>query len=422
MAGKAFWKESRRRSVKQLLIAGCFVALSLLLVGLCTNTIVLPFVNLSAALERASASASPKLAQPKAADPTSSLSFIELLRRFYSGVPEGKVPDTGLYDSSETELYICAIDPAILPAAQIENGKSALRARMGFLVRQNADGTQSLLNASGNAILETMPDTLDFTGHWDASGRAVFSQNGAFSVYDTESGEFVPSDYQKELSNITGVDLPAYYDLPDGDIALYYSEGKYGFYYQSTMAPCYQFYHRGQSYQFREGFGALGTADGVLVVDRSATSFFNLYGTLLQPVGEGEDLIGYYRCEHGLMRVCVSDGADGREDLILTSANRRFYLPADYRLISYSDGVFLLEKDGRYGYLDYTGRWIAQPTFSFAEPFKEGLGVVRDQNGLYGAVDRAGLFVIPCECSELSVSGGVIALRRAGAWTVLWKV
>ena len=421
MANKAFLSERKSRFIKQLVTAAAFCVLTLFLIGLCTNVIVLPFVDLSAALSNAQTTLSPPLSLPKDAQTTSALSFMELLRHFHFGVLEGEVPDTGLYDSESSSLTLCDIDPAALPRMQTISNAPALQARMGFLVRQNPDGTRSLLSASGDLIRDPLPEDLDFTGHWDAAGHAVFSQNGAYLYYDAQSDAFVPSDYQKELSNIEGVDLPAYYDLPDGDIALFYSEGKYGFYYQSTMTPCYQFYHEGQSYQFREGFGALGTADGVLVVDRSATSFFNLHGTLLQPNVTGRDLLGYYRCDHGLMRVSVSDGEGGQTDLILTSANTRFYLPADYRLISYSDGVFLLEKDGLYGYLDHTGRWIVQPALTAAEPFKEGLGVIRDASGRAGAVDRAGVIVIPCEFSELSVSGGVIALCHSGVWSVLWK-
>ena len=117
-------------------------------------------------------------------------------------------------------------------------------------------------------------------------------------------------------------------------------------------------------------------------------------------------------------------GADGTaQNLVITKQNTLFSLPADYRVLSYSDGVFLLEKEGRYGFLDYTGRWIAQPIYAGATAFCEGLAVLEDANGQKGVIDTTGNFVVPMEFDEIApCSGGILALCKGEAWTLLQKV
>ena len=69
----------------------------------------------------------------------------------------------------------------------------------------------------------------------------------------------------------------------------------------------------------------------------------------------------------------------------------------------------MLEKHGQYGFMDYTGKWIADPVFTYAEPFNEGLAMV-EKDGVAGMIDTDGRFVIPMVFDYVSsVSGGIIA-------------
>ncbi|MBQ1934601.1 MAG: WG repeat-containing protein, partial [Clostridia bacterium] len=89
------------------------------------------------------------------------------------------------------------------------------------------------------------------------------------------------------------------------------------------------------------------------------------------------------------------------------------------------DGVLLLERDGLYGYYSIEGRWIAQPIFTFARPFAEGLGVIGFANGIKGVIDTEGNVVIPFEYEEISqVSTGIIAAysETIGNWQFFGKV
>lgn len=410
-------KTSRKKQISGVLTL-CLC--TLLLIGLCTNALVFPFVNLAAATAKKTENLIPALSKPTESSSTPALSFFEMLTHFGAQDGKDKTLSGELY-GADTTLVLAPAESANLPAVGRVGDLPALQARLGFLVRRNADGTRTLLDENARVLLDVMPEEMDFTGAWDQNEHAVFSSADGYVYYDREQGAFLPSDYDPNLTTVTGVDLPVYYERPDSRIALSYKDGYYGYFYTDTGEANYQYTHTGKSYQFREGYGALGTDSGIIIVNYVARRFFFSWGTLLQPETEGLSSLGYYRMDHGLLMVDRQTD-DGRERLILTEDNRLFYLPKDFNLVCYSDGVFLLEKGGRYGYLDYTGRWIADPVYREATPFFEGLCAVRREDGKIGVLDTAGGVVVPFEFDEISISGGVIALYNAGRWFVVHKV
>ena len=410
-------KQSR---AKQLLGAISLVLCTLTIVGLCTNTLVLPYVNLSGAIANKTQNVVPVLDKSHDNPATPALSFLQMLEHFSVSAGAGKVLSGEEYDR-ETDLILANVSKDVLPAVGTVDGHAALQARMGFLVRRNADGSRTLMDENGAVLVEKMPDELDLVGQWDSRERAVFTSADGYVYYDRATQTFEKSDYQPRLSAVSGVDLPVYYERPDSRIALSYKDGLYGYFYTDTGEPNYQYAHAGQSYQFREGYGALGTDSGILIVNYVARRYFTSWGTLVQPEGEGVEKLGYYRMDHGLILLCRKTDA-GVEKLVLTEGERVVYLPRDFRMVCYTDGVFLMEKDGRYGYLDYTGRWIASPVYKDATPFKEGLGILTREDGKKGVVDTAGTFVVPCEFDEITFGGGVMTLYSSGRWVVVHKV
>lgn len=416
-------QESAKKKTRAAQLGGAFslVFLALLIIGLCTNTVVLPFLNFSGAFADKTQNLMPTLSPPADDRETDILSFLEMLYHFSEAVPEDKVLSAERYDSSFS-LKLIETEADRFPATMTVDGRPALQARMGFLIRTNPDKTRSLLDADGTVLVQTLAEDTDLVGGWDEKGRAVFSTREGYAYYSRKQAKFVPTSYQPKLSAVEGVDLPIYYERPDSRIALRYEDGLYGFYYTDTGEPNYALAHGGQSYQFREGCGALGTSEGIIVVDYVARRLFVSWGTLLQPEGEGIERLGFYRMDHGLMPVSRLNDEGKRETLILTEGEDVFYLPQDFSLVCYSDGVFLLEKDGRYGYLDYMGRWITDPVYTAATPFSEGLAVVTREDGKVGLLDTAGNLVIPCEFEAITVGGGAITLYRDGSWVLLNKV
>ena len=103
------------------------------------------------------------------------------------------------------------------------------------------------------------------------------------------------------------------------------------------------------------------------------------------PVLRGIQSVGSFYFDEGYVRVRQLDTDKyygnpdwliAEYDYLIDDYGRKFDIPADYTLVGYSDGVLLLERDGLYGYYSIEGRWIAQPIFTFARPFAEGLGVI----------------------------------------------
>lgn len=146
--------------------------------------------------------------------------------------------------------------------------------------------------------------------------------------------------------------------------------------------------------------------------------------------------LGSYYFDHGLMRLraqtfdcylyaeydetkIVTD-----EDILVRPTGEQFNIPQGYNLISYSDGILLLEKDGKYGYMNYLGSWIRDPEFPDARPFIEGVAAAQSKEGNWGMINTDGEFVIPCFYSYISdiSSGTVAAYSESTGWTVYQKL
>ena len=66
--------------------------------------------------------------------------------------------------------------------------------------------------------------------------------------------------------------------------------------------------------------------------------------------------------------------------------------------------IFLVNKDGKYGFIDETGEWIVQPRFELAHGFtKDGLAPVR-VDGKWGFIDEKGMWIIPPKFSDIGSS------------------
>ena len=115
--------------------------------------------------------------------------------------------------------------------------------------------------------------------------------------------------------------------------------------------------------------------------------------------------------EQALSRLASSkDTIYGDVDILINADGERFNIPDGYTLEGYSDGVLLLSnKLGNYGYYSINGYWIAQPIYTYARPFIQGLAVVGYADGTVGMIDTEGNIVMPFVFNSLSdVSSGVI--------------
>jgi len=154
------------------------------------------------------------------------------------------------------------------------------------------------------------------------------------------------------------------------------------------------------------------------------------------PLYSGIESLGSYYFDHGYMRMriqsydCYHFAEFGLkkvvtdEDVLVTPTGNRFDIPSGYDLISYSDGILLLEKDGEYGYLNTMGNWIRDPELLDGKPFIEGVAVCKNIEGNYGVIDTDGKAIIPFNYEYISniSSGTIAAYSKTTGWTVFQKM
>ena len=155
-----------------------------------------------------------------------------------------------------------------------------------------------------------------------------------------------------------------------------------------------------------------------------------------KPLLSGVDSLGSYYFDHGLMRMRIKSfdcyyfaefdtvKIVTDDDVLVKPNGEIFSIPTGYTLKAYSNGVLLLEKDGKYGYLNYLGNWIKNPNMSDAKPFFEGVAACTNDEGKYGVIDTNGKTVIPFEYEYISSisSGTLVAYSESTGWTIFQKL
>lgn len=344
---------------------------------------------------------------------------------------------------------------------------------MDYILVDNGS-TVSLLNGSGDLLDGSFDINLYLPAYTrDSDGAPQFktvttSRYGVSTVkyfmFD-ENGGFVASDYNDAAENRgLYINYPSYYGVSDSSYTRAYKDGSYG--YATQRAGVLSGYRYTGAYEFSEELAATTKLDEVLGVDvlsyvntrftnkitGSASAYnhgpyYNLSGRRVSsvyrlPDTRGTESLGFFYFDHGLVRIrrqeydyyhtydslaydyhghyilCCTD-----EDLVMRSDGTLYDVPGGYTVKAYSDGIFLLEKDGLYGFMDYTGSWIAQPIYDYAEPFSEGLAVI-GSGDKRGVIDTNGRFVIPMLFDYIqSCSGGIIpAWDGANGWHIFNKV
>ncbi len=167
----------------------------------------------------------------------------------------------------------------------------------------------------------------------------------------------------------------------DENPALFNSDGKWGAKNEEGKVIVKANYTYG--YGFHNGIGCFASKDKKLY-------FFNSSGKSLSS-GEymvPENVIGALRFENGITLV-----SDGFKNVILNQNGSIVDTPFDYNILGCSDGMILLEKNDKKGFMNEKGIWILNPEFLYADYYSEGLSIV-SINGQF-VIDRAGNVIIP---------------------------
>jgi len=335
--------------------------------------------------------------------------------------------------------------------------KKLLRTYMGYLLLTVGKATQ-LLDCYGNIICEDMGDYLPANKR-DFSNNPLFykkTDDGVYYGYDTAKQKFIKAD-GNYVRVYLEYDYPAYpiaQGLKNCEVSHRTSSGYYRFVNPKTGKNYFS-----TSYTLAFNY----TADGYAIVcdrtnnrmrvldtDKVSINLKNLRSRYSHPFAEtiegaritcrdnfvmpdtfGIESIGVSGFDHGyiLARIhatSVLSNIFGKiiEDryCIMDATGAFLDIPDGYEIKGYSDGVVLLERDGLYGYYSVSGRWIAQPIFTYAQPFIQGLAVLGFEDGSVGMIDTEGNVVIGfCYTYIDNVSSGVItAYNEANGWDVFY--
>jgi hypothetical protein len=82
----------------------------------------------------------------------------------------------------------------------------------------------------------------------------------------------------------------------------------------------------------------------------------------------------------------------------------------------YGEGILAFQKsiDGKWGYMDESGKVLIEPTFTGTQPFVEGKAIVNVEHNHYGLIDRQGKFIIkPQYTSLINLGENRYALGKA---------
>ena len=333
----------------------------------------------------------------------------------------------------------------------------------------DGEGVDRLENGSKVKEPHEKDKTVLVQGELTNEGKGDPVKEEVKEFYYLNGSRFVKAKYNDALEN-RGLyfNYPSYYGIGDSDIILQgetYDEykkdidgkitvtHKIDWLYERWDAKLNEYKYL-NAYNFTEGFGCVllepyYNDGGLFFLDESgARAFYTLkkykdekgdryvIDNYMPPISNGPESIGYFYFDHGLVRVRLEtidyynyDSNNlkhvySSEEILINKRGDRFDIPVGYEVKGYSEGMILLEKDGLYGFMDYTGDWIAEPIYVYAEAFSEGLAPLKTPDGRWGMIDTKGNIVLPFAYDYISSSSdGLIACYSGeNGWEIMRKM
>lgn len=314
----------------------------------------------------------------------------------------------------------------------ISNGEYSTR--FGFLIKENGE----------DSVLFSLPEFKEIEGasdyelsHWrDRNGNAVFQKKGTeeFFRYDRESGSFVPTDFIPARDSLgISVAMPSGYGASDENKTLLYENGLFGYegtYLDGRRTKKFSVpVQYPTAFSYSEGFAVMADENSKITIrnEKGEAVFDHL--SLILPEKKDIEALGFSHFENGLLRVVIA-GYDAEGNLIsrresaIDTTGKELSLPEGYQIVSFTEGILLVSDGKHYGYLSAKGAWIADPVYTLASPFFEGLATVENEEGKVGMIDRNGSTVIPCAFDEITPfsDGHALLYTAKSGWYFLSKV
>ncbi|MGM9680444.1 MAG: WG repeat-containing protein [Eubacteriales bacterium] len=316
---------------------------------------------------------------------------------------------------------------------------------MGYLLISSENGSKIALCDSFGNILSDNIAGFEPAYARDQDNRPVFTDGSLSYVFDSESAAMVPIE-STAIRVALSYDYPATSYGEDGFETQLCDDGLYRFLRLSTGR--YRFTEYFRAFNFSEGYAIIESTldNSVRIINTSGTTAFNpdtwydyhtgVVGQVMSvgdryalPDTVGIESVGYQGYDNGWLRLRVITYSQNYQtrgkvvkdtDRLVDYKGNPFDIPDGYTLEGYSDGVLLLQKDGKYGYYTIDHKWIAQPIYTYATPFIQGLAVVGYTDGTVGMIDTSGNIVLPFVFTSLSTpsSGIIVGYNEAVGYRV----
>ncbi len=379
------------------------------------------------------------------------------------------------YDARVTDIVEYERGCMVTEESYVKTARPAVMLRNGYIIR-DINGKLSLLRADGSTVLSDYDESVfRLTELRDRNGNALFAsvkkekreipvpimikkeftgqliESGLYEEDVTQTvevevltyytlsadGKWVESDYTDEYPHAESdmgltFDAPLDFGKSDSDIERYYNGYSWG--YRNAKTGDIVVYPRYvRAYNFHDGYAVaydhyamyfLNEKGSVLYsVKYDKPEVFATYNEVTLPDTNGIEALGAYYFSHGLTRVRIRENLisykvyyyikESDKTVLLDEKGNEFPVPVGYTLISYSDGVLLLQNNetGLLGCMNYKGAWIVQPAYSHVTPSLSGMIVVGQKNGKKGLYDTEGNQILPQVYDEISApSAGMVAV------------
>ncbi len=315
---------------------------------------------------------------------------------------------SGIYDGGSCRI----VSVPIAPLGNIADG--ILELRMGYIFKLASDGSMLSVHSGEDGLTDVtkIVNALSLQNLRDGEGRALFYGEGFY--FYTENGltvrtEYDPVNYDKGINY-----YPAYLAGNDSGCIAFEENNCWGVKNGKgdIVVPAVYRDVYGASEDRIIAVGASGglyvySTDGKLLTDSEPK--YRIPDSVYKAVEAGDDLpaLGCFFYSNGLTRAYTSSG----KSVMLTADCKELVLPSGFEIVAYSDGVMLLkqtykDKEGNekdlYGYMSAKSKWIANPDYTEARPFYEGLAAVCGADGKWGMIDTEGNAVIPAVFDSIS--------------------
>lgn len=271
----------------------------------------------------------------------------------------------------------------------------AIAAQTPNLYPFKQNGKIGFIDKTGKVIIE--PLKLEGWGMFH-EGLNKVKMNGKWGFIDT-SGKIAVEPKFEEAFNF----------MPDNKAPVK-ENGKWGFIDRTgkwVIAPQYDNIKMINPFNITKAYILTkGGKDGIIIP-----------GKVIEPVYDKITGYGFISNDDNYEYIRIEKKTDTKTTLIgyLNIVSGAAIAPQFAEARDFSEGLAIAakEKNGKYGVIDKTGRWVIEPQFTGMKYFADGLAPAKDMNGKWGFIDKSGKWVIAPQFAEAyNFSQGLAAVKE----------